>query len=325
MKLRAKSPVLTGLFLFSVAFLSGCPSSSTKLSTAPVAQVNDHRLSTRELALRLARRLKNLDAFSAKNPLIIQNAKDEILKDFIIQSLIIDWARSHDIKVSDSDVDKEVEKIRAGYPDDLAFRRSLADENMSFSEWRESLRYTLIQRAFFEQLRAKLPTPTEAEIKKYFEENRSQFRKRERVFIRQIVSDEESKAELLRTEAKNKDFANLAQKYSIAPERKSGGAVGWVEKGNVDFFDPVFSQPVGALSQIIKSPFGFHIVKVEKKLPASAGSLDEARPEIVRHLMAQREQGAFVSWLDGQIRSSRVLKDYQLLQSIQVETRSSND
>jgi peptidyl-prolyl cis-trans isomerase C len=322
---RSKSPVLAGLFIFSLLILSGCPSGSPKISTRPVAQVNDHQLSTREFALRLARRLKDLDALSAKDPLTVQNAKDEILKDFIVQSLIIDWVRTKDMKVPDADVDKEVQKIRAGYPDDLSFRRSLASENMSFSEWRESLRYSLIERAFFAKLREKIKNPSEDEIKKYFEENRALFRKKERVSLRQIVVDEESKAEILKTEIKTKDFATIAKKYSNAPEAKNGGLVGWVERGTVDFFEPAFLLPVGGTSQIIQSPFGYHILRVEKKLPASAGSLDDARPDIIKTLVARREQAEFVSWMDGQIRSSRILKDQELIQTIKVETRSSDE
>lgn len=324
MKFFSRSPAKTGLFLLALLALSGCWS-TTKYSAKPVAQVNEHELGTKEFATRLARRLKDHDALTAKDPATIQNAKDEILKDFVTASLITDWCRSKKIEVSDADVDKEVEKVRSVYPDDLSFRRALAGENISFSEWRENLRASLLQRAFFAKLREKVKQPTEDEIKKYFEENRAHFKKRERIYLRQIVTDDQAKAEALKADIKKGDFAKLARRYSNAPEAKNGGLVGWVERGTVDFFEPAFSLPVNSVSNIVKSPFGYHIYRVEKKLPASAGSLDEARPEIVKVLLARREQAEFVAWLDGQIRSSRVLKDYALIQSIQVETRSSDD
>ncbi|HRO66067.1 MAG TPA: peptidyl-prolyl cis-trans isomerase [Pseudobdellovibrionaceae bacterium] len=307
------------------SFLAACPSQTSKVSVKPVIKVNDHQLSARDFSVRLARRLKSLDALSAKDPVTIRNAKEEIAKDFIVQSLIQDWMRTRKISFDDVAVDKEVEKIRAGYPDDLSFRRSLAVENLSFSEWRESLRYNLIERAFFETLRQQISTPTETELRRYFEEHRAQFRKRERIYIRQIVTDDEAKAELLKAELKKTDFAALAKKYSLAPEASNGGLVGWVEKGNVDFFDSAFSQNTGTVGGVVKSPFGYHLIKVEKKLPPSPGSFDEARPEILKTLIAQREQAEFVAWLDGQIRSSRVLKDADLIRGIQVETRSDNE
>lgn len=321
---RMKSPGLAGLFLF-LTLLTGCPSGAPKYSTKPVVQVNDHSLSSREFATRLARRLKDLDAITAKDPTTIENAKNEIIKDFIVQSLIIDWVRSKDIKVSDADLDKEVERIRAGYPDDLTFRRALAEQNLSFSEWRESLLYSLIEKAFFAKLGEKIKPPSAEEIKRYFEDNRDQFRKKERIYLRQILVDEESKADLLKTESKTRDFAELARKYSKAPEARNGGLVGWVEKGSVDFFDGAFSQNIGAVSGVVKSPFGYHLLKVEKKLPASSGTFDEARPEIVRALMAKREQSEFIAWLDGQIRSAKVLKDEETIRNIRVETRSTDE
>lgn len=320
-----RSPVQAGLFIFMSSLLAACPSQTSKVSVKPVIKVNDHQLSARDFSVRLARRLKSLDALSAKDPFTIRNSKEEIAKDFIVQSLIQDWMRAKNITFDDAAVEKEVEKIRAGYPDDLSFRRSLAVENLSFSEWRESLRYNLIERAFFESLRQQIAPPTETELRKYFEEHRAQFRKRERVYLRQIVTDDEAKAELLKTELKKTDFAELAKKYSMAPESANGGLVGWVEKGNVDFFDQVFSQNIGTVSGIVKSPFGYHLIKVEKKLPPSPGSFDEARPEILKTLLAQREQAEFVAWLDGQIRSSRILKDANLIRGIQVETRSDNE
>jgi peptidyl-prolyl cis-trans isomerase C len=128
----------------------------------------------------------------------------------------------------------------------------------------------------------------------------------------------------LRSQVKSKDFAELAKKYSIAPEGKAGGLVGWIEIGTVDFFDPLFKTAVGSVTQL-KSPFGFHVVKVEKKAPASISTLEEVRNQILRTLTAQREQAEFVKWLDAQLRSSKVLKDSELVNSIIVETRTENE
>ncbi len=316
------SPVLAGLFVLS---LNGCYSRYPKLVNKPIVQVNEHLLTTKDFANQLARRLKGLDAFSAKDPQIVRQAKESIINDFILKGLILDWARSQNISVADAAVDIAVDKYRSNYPDDLSFRRSLAQENLSFSEWREKLRYSLIEQASFKKINEKSRPPAEAEIRKYYETKKDLFKKKERVYLRQILLDDLAKAELIKSSLKTKDFATLAQQYSKAPEAKAGGVVGWIEKGSVDFFESTFSQSIGSLSSIINSPYGYHIIKVEKKLPASIKSLDEARPQIIRALMAQKEQAEFVVWLDHQIRSSKVLKDYDLINAINVDTRGSDD
>jgi len=320
-----KSPALTGLFILSLLFgLGACTSSYQKVSSKPVVKVNDHVLTAKEFSNLLARKLKDLDALTAKDPSTVHRTKEEIIRSFIVKSLTLDWARANSLVVTEGDLDKEVDKYRANYPDDLSFRRLLAQENLSFSEWREELRYTLIERAVFKKLNDRVKAPTDAEIKTYYDEHKEQFKRKERILIRQIVSDELGKADLLKTQVKTKDFAELAKKYSIAPEGKNGGLVGWIEMGTVDFFDPLFKGPVGKVTQIT-SPFGFHVVKVEKKEPAGVAPMEEVRSQIVRALMAQREQAEFVKWLDAQLRSSKVLRDNDLINSIVVETRTDND
>lgn len=313
------------LFLIGFLALTACQREETPVSTQAVVQVNEHQLSLKEFSVKLARRLKDLDAVAAKSPASIDGAKAEIIKDFITQSLILDWHRTEKNPVTEQDVDDEVNKLRAQYPDDLSFRRSLASEGVSFSEWRESMRHQLIQKKFFASLATKIKNPGDEEVKKYFEQNRDRYKKKERIYVRQILTDEESKAEQLKGELKKRSFSDLATKYSIAPENKNGGLIGWVEKGSLDFMDPLFSLPVNAVSKIIKSSFGFHIVKIEKKLSASNGSLDEERPGIIRELRAQREQAEFVAWLDGQLRSSKISKNDSLIKSLKVETRGPNE
>ncbi|WP_347355636.1 peptidyl-prolyl cis-trans isomerase [Bdellovibrio sp.] len=318
-----KSPALTGLFIFMSLALAGCPSSYQKISTKPVEKVNDHVLTSKQFANQLARRLRNFDALAAKDPNNIHRIKEEILRDFLVKSLTLDWSRAQSIVISEATLDKEVDSLRANYPDDLSFRRALAQENLSFSEWREELRYSLVEREVFKKINEKVKAPTEEEIKRYYEDNKDRYKRKERIYLRQIVVDEDAKADAIKSDLKSGDFAELARKYSITPDAKQGGVVGWIEKGTVDYFDPLFS--VGSGVQTIKSPFGIHLIRVEKKAAASTLTLEEVKPQIIRALRAQREQAEYVAWLDAQLRSSKVLKDYELMNSIKVDTRGTND
>ena len=163
-----KSPAVTGLFILNLVWIGGaCTSNYQKLSSKPVVKVNDHVLTTKEFSNQIARKLKDLDALTAKDPSTVHRTKEELLRSFIVKSLTLDWARANSLVVTESDLDKEVDKYRANYPDDLSFRRLLAQENLSFSEWREELRYTLIERDVFKKLNERIKTQTESEIKKY--------------------------------------------------------------------------------------------------------------------------------------------------------------
>lgn len=318
-----KSLALAGLFIF-INLNLGCTSGYQKISTKPVAKVNDHALSTKEFSSLLARELRNFDAISAKDSNNIFRLKEKILREFVVQSITKDWAVSQNLSVTDDELDKEVEKMRGNYPDDLSFRRSLAVDNMSFSEWREKLRDTMIDRAVFKKITENAKAPSTEDIQAYYDANKDKFTVPERILIRQILIDDEAKSDAVKAELKKMDFSEAAKKYSIAPEGKEGGLVGWIEKGSVDFFDPLFKAPANSV-QSFKSSFGFHIARVEGKKPAGQKALAEVKNFIVNSLMAQKEQSLYISWLDNQIRSSKVLKDYETINSIKIETRDENE
>ncbi len=321
MKYEFLSPVRSGLFIFSLIILTSCNWGNRGLSSKPVVQVNDHQLTAKEFSNQLARRLKNFNALAAKDPSNVARAKEDIIRVYILQALSEDYAKKNNIQVDDAELEKELNSFRSSYPDDLSFRRVLADENLSVSDWKEELRQTLLYQKVFRSISTKIQNPTEAEVLRYFEDNKSQFKRQERIYLRQIISDELTKAQSIRDELKKKDFSELAKKYSVSPEAKNGGLVGWIEKGSVDIFDKAFSLPIGGMSQVLESPYGFHIFKVERRQPAGYAALTEVKAQITQALLGRRQQAEFSAWLDQQIRASRVLKDQELISAITVETR----
>jgi len=323
LRLRISSPVCSGLFSFSLLWMiAGCDLGASRVAARPVLQVNDKALTAKEFSGKLARRLKNFDAISAKDPSNVRRAKEDILRVFILHVLVVDYAEANKIEIADAELEKEVNSFRSSYPDDLSFRRVLAEENLSVSDWKEEMRHSMLEKKVFAKISEKTVPPTEDEIRKHYETNKEMYKRKDRIYLRQIIIDDFTKAQNIRDELKKKDFVELAKKYSVSPEAKNGGLVGWVEKGSVDIFDKAFTLAVGSMSQVLESSYGFHIFKVERKAGPGYASLDEVRPEIVRVLAGKKEQAEFSGWLDKQIRASRVLRDNELLSAITVETRS---
>lgn len=318
--LKQTSLAIVGL-LCSMTLLTACPSRDQNVSEKFVVKVNDRSLTLREFSNQLARRLKDLDSLSAKNSQTVNLLKEELIRSFITRALILDYARTKSIEVDSVELEKEVDKIRSAYPDDVTFRRTLAQESISFSEWRTQLKYRLIEQKVFQRITEKIKPPTNEELKQYYSQNLTQFKAKERVFIRQIVVEEQGKAEYLKSELKKKSLESLARRYSVAPEGRSGGEVGWIGKGEVDFFDQVFSYKIGTPGPIFQSPFGYHIVVVERKSPSSQLSFEDVKAKIDRQLRSQKEQAVFTEWLDAQLRSSRVWRDYKLIQALTVDTK----
>ncbi|MFN7905114.1 MAG: peptidyl-prolyl cis-trans isomerase [Pseudobdellovibrionaceae bacterium] len=310
-------------FLFSLlsVSLSSCFWENSQVSGSPVMVVNEHKLTVKDFSKALSQQLKLLDALAAKDPNHVVRSKENILSQFVVESLTADFAAASGIFVDEKSVLESVNNYRSLYPDDLSFRRILAEEGLSFSEWRERLRYRLLERQVFVKINEKNMDPSETEIQSYYSENKEKFQYKERIQFRQIVVTDEAVMDAVLSQIKAKEFSSLARKYSVTPEEKNGGLVDWIEKGSVDYFDPLFKLREGQISEVFKSPFGFHIAKIEKKARPEMVPLSKVRQRIIAALRADKEQALYKDWLDKQIHQSKVMRNNELIQAINIDTK----
>lgn len=144
------------------------------------------------------------------------------------------------------------------------------------------------------------------EIEKYYQNNLEKFRQPKKVKVRHILikadqKDSEAaavakkKAESIREEAlKGKDFALLAKKYSEDTGTKNqGGDLGFITQGQVvpEFEKAAFSLKPGEISEIVRTPYGFHILKVEEVVEAKTESLEKAKGQIEALLRNRAARG----------------------------------
>jgi peptidyl-prolyl cis-trans isomerase C len=322
-KLIFFSATLTATVIATTA-LTGCFSQKSLVLSKTVLTVNSHEITTKDFADRLALRLKQFDALYAKDDTNLERAKEDTVQAFILEAIAEDYAEKQGIKVSTQEVDAKITDIKSHYPDEIAFRRALADENLAADRWRDELKFTVLQKKIFAKITAEISEPTEAELKEYYEANKAKFQQNARVRLRQIVLEKEDDAKRIIEELGNGgNFASLAKKFSVAPEGANGGDTGWIEKGTLEVFDPAFKMNAGARSKIIKSPYGYHIYEVIKKEPEGRLSFLEAKAKIRAQLMERREQKIFSAWLEEQVRKSSVRRNDSLIQAIKVSTRGS--
>lgn len=310
--------------LFAACLVFGVSCTKTQeVKNRVVVNVDGQELKASVFSAQLADRLKHLDALTAKDPMVVQRTKDGLLRDFIISVLTESWAKRNGVFVRAEDLDREIERVRKGYPDKESFERALADQNLTFKEWKEQLSNSLLQRLVIVKLGESSSAPADEEIKSHYQSNKESFERPEQVQLRQVVLATESDAKSVQAELKKgTSLAELATKYSITPEgKRNKGDLGWIEKGVMEGFDAAFSMRVGQRSDVIKSPYGYHIFEVLGKRPATTLGIEAVREKIKRSLMANREQAVFTAWLEGELRRARVLKDDDLIRQIRIETK----
>ncbi len=102
---------------------------------------------------------------------------------------------------------------------------------------------------------------------------------------------QQAKAEEILEKAKNgEDFANLAQLHSEGPTAATGGDLGFFSQGQMvkEFNDTVFSMEAGQISDVVKTDFGYHIIKLEEIQLGGVKSLEDARQEIISKLQLEQ-------------------------------------
>ena len=108
-----------------------------------------------------------------------------------------------------------------------------------------------------------------------------------------MVKTREEAEEIKRRIAQGEDFAELARRYSISPTAKRGGDLGYIERGQVgkEFERAAFSlKELGEVSDIVKTTFGYHIIRLEDRQEARQRTLDEVRDEIRQRLRERKRR-----------------------------------
>jgi peptidyl-prolyl cis-trans isomerase D len=152
---------------------------------------------------------------------------------------------------------------------------------------------------------------TRDELQAYYDQHRDQYRVAEQVKVSHILIktplpgpdgkvDEKGVAaaqqraqDLLKQIKAGANFEELAKKYSEDPgSAKVGGSLGWIGKGRTvpEFEKAAFSLPKGQISDLVKSSYGFHIIRVDDKQDAHMKTLDEVKAEIEPILKQQKAQ-----------------------------------
>lgn len=288
-----------------------------------VVKVNDEPLHAKKFATMLADRLKVYDALTVKDEKVLSRVKETVINDFIVQKVTENFAQRNGILVRKEDIEAEVNSIRAFYPDDLTFRKALAEQNLSFQEWSDRLKASLLQKLVVQKLKEGIEEPTTEELKVFYESNKDLFRQPEKVRISQIVLKTENDANQILDELKKgKKLEEMANQYSTTPEAMQSGDLGWIERGTMEVFDKAFSMKKGQRSGVLKSPYGFHIIEVTGKRPEALAEFDEVKEVILKRIMEKKEQATYSQWLEFEIKNAKIFRDEALVDAIQVETRN---
>lgn len=156
------------------------------------------------------------------------------------------------------------------------------------------------------------------EIKKYYDDNKEKFKKEREINTRHILLKTEEEAKQIKEKLKNgEDFVELAKQYSIDPNAKAtGGEVGFHPKGTLlpEYEEAAFKlSKVGQVSGIVKSQFGYHIIRLEGAKPPAYVPFDEVKDYIKQQLMQEKQKELVEKYIQDLKKSAKITINENLL------------
>jgi parvulin-like peptidyl-prolyl isomerase len=227
-----------------------------------------------------------------------------LLRDRIDNMLLVQKGKELSINV-DPDVSKFLAdmQLRAKIGDPEKFQQMIRDQlGMPFEDYKAELRNQyLTRRVIGQEVSSRIHVP-HADVEKYYAEHKSEFVRKERVFLQEIlISTQDKKPEeipalekkaksIVARARKGEKFDNLVRDFSEADSAQNGGMLDPYERGSLDkrIEDLVFNQERNYVTDPIRVSGGFLILKVVEKHNAGQATLEEVENEINEKLFMPR-------------------------------------
>ena len=265
-----------------------------------VARVNDDIITLTEYNNELTRIRNDLNRVYKGEALeeAVEKQRDSALENIIQNKLLVQKAKDMGFggKV-DLEVSAYVERFRKenGIPDMRSLEQALAQAGMNMDIWREQIKNQILQEALIGTFVQSKVVTTDEEIQEYYKIHKSEFTKPAEVEIAEIVFylegnmesavEAKAKAALERLQ-QGEVFEDLAKTLSEGPTGEDGGGIGTFKQETMapEIEKAVFAVSPGEYTDIVKSKFGFQILKLISRKEAEFIPLEEVKPEIQRRM-----------------------------------------
>lgn len=238
------------------------------------------------------------------------------LEELISRRLQLQEAQKQGITVTPSEVTTALEEIkkRNRVSSDEALKEALARENLTLESFRKSLEKQLIlDRLVTKEVRSKVVV-TEKEVEAYYKAHEGQYMLPSEVKVRHILikippkaSEEEierakvTAEEVLSQLRAGLDFSEVARRYSQGPMADEGGELGYLKMGEMapELEKEAFTMEEGTISRIIRTSFGFNILRIDDRRVGLKRPLEEVREAIREELFKEKAEARFKEWIKG--------------------------
>jgi parvulin-like peptidyl-prolyl isomerase len=213
-------------------------------------------------------------------------------------------AEDMDINVTDEDVEKRLEQIKKQYygGDQKKLDKQIKEQNLTMAQVREDIRGQIVSERIFKAVTKDVKV-TDADVEKFYEENKAQYEQAESRDVRHILVKTKAQADSIRSQLtpNGSNFAALARKHTQDTGSKSTGGKLTISRGQtVTAFDKVaFSLDTNKISAPVKTEFGFHIIQpVSAIKKATTTPLEQVESQIRQNLLQTKKNEKMTVWIE---------------------------
>lgn len=240
-------------------------------------------------------------------PALVERLKDNIVRRLVDQEILAQKAKSLGIQVDPEQLEAKWAEHKKRYGSEEAFAAFLERAGTTAQDVRNNFESNHLREAVFARVAEDVVVSGE-EVRAFFEENRARYDEPEmirasHILIRvppdateAVVAEKRQKAGDIRKQAvkKGADFAALAKEHGEDPTNTRGGDLGYFPKGRMvkPFEEAAWRLKIGQVSKLVRTQFGFHIIKKTDRKPASKKKLADVADQIERALLARKRNQA---------------------------------
>jgi peptidyl-prolyl cis-trans isomerase C len=238
----------------------------------------------------------------------------EILDELIVDKLISRKASSVEIK--DADLEAELTRVKGQFPSEDVFKAEMAKAGETESSFRDTVKKMMQQQKWMESQIGDKASVADADIKKFYDENKKEFEHPEMVRASHILirlpedaSDEvvaekkkAAQAALDRVTTKKEDFTAVAKEVSEEPgANESGGDLNFFPKDRMvpEFANAAFAMKKGEISkEPVRTKFGWHIINVTDRKDSGTMPFEEVKDQVGSYLEGGKRREAVRNVID---------------------------
>lgn len=284
------------------------------ITNAIAAVVNDDIITLHNVDLEARQALADAEKKSILNDAARKQIRRMALDRLVEKKLTDQKIRELGIKVTEEEIRQAIDDVRKqnNIPSQEGLVAALAAQGLSFDQYRTQLQEQIEKLKLVSmEVRAKVYVG-DSEMREYYTANLAKYTEDESFRARHIffktgekatpedISRAKTTALAVLSDARGgKDFAELAKKFSEDPAaRKDGGDLGSFKKGDMqpDLEKSILSLKPGEISDLVSTPIGFHIIRLESKASGMVKPFESVKGDIEEILYRKKSEERFNQW-----------------------------